>query len=123
MAVGNSGLAIRYASEQLRRDVEVAATAMLEDQRALSFVAQELWVNCFEEAQKISSKRLQRLEKQENGLQSGVRLVPCCLGGLAGCLVGPVLATGLALKASVACLASGTAGVLLGLRALDSAPH
>ena len=96
VAVGNSGLAIRYASEPLRRDLEVAATAMLEDQRAVAFVPQELWAEAFEEAQRKSKETL-RSSLCESRVAHAVRYVPCCLGGLAGCLLGP-LATGQRLK-------------------------
>eukprot|EP00435_Cladocopium_sp_Y103_P036278 s278_g9.t1 len=75
--------------------------------------AKELWIDCFEEAQRLSSQQLQcssefaKTFSFDTVLARLIRHLPSCFGGLAGCLVGPFVATGLALPSWAACL--GTA--------------
>eukprot|EP00435_Cladocopium_sp_Y103_P039324 s278_g10.t1 len=41
-AVSNCGLSIQHAAPHLHRDIEIGATAMMEDQRALEFIPQDI---------------------------------------------------------------------------------
>eukprot|EP00434_Breviolum_minutum_P027652 symbB.v1.2.024459.t1/scaffold2266.1/size83935/2 len=125
-AASNCGMSIQHAAPHLRRDTVIGATAMIEDQRALGFIPQELWSECFEEAQRISSRQLlnsSELEKStlssEAALARLIRYLPCCFGGLAGCLVGPFVAAGLALPSWAACLGTASAGMIMGAKILD----
>lgn len=128
-AVSNCGLSIQYAAPHLHRDIEVGATAMMEDQRALEFIPQELWIDCFEEAQRLSSQQLQcssefaKTFSFDTVVASLIRHLPSCFGGLAGCLVGPFVATGLALPSWAACLGTASAGVMIGARVVDASRH
>ncbi|CAJ1348417.1 unnamed protein product [Effrenium voratum] len=119
-AVLNNGLSLQHAPD-FRTDLEITAAAIQEDQRALSLVPQDMWLDCFEVAQRASSQQLQRSAAQcttcgDFALVELIRYLPCCFGGLVGCLVAPVLAAGLALPPWVALLGSGTAGLLAGAR-------
>ncbi|CAK9028143.1 unnamed protein product [Durusdinium trenchii] len=124
----NSGSSIQHAAPHLRKDIEIGAVAMLEDQRALSFVPQDLWVDCLEEARRESSRRMQKMcsLSPTNGpdlnfvLANFVRYLPCCLGGAAGCLAGPILATGLSLPSWAVCLGTMSAGIYAGANVVNA---
>eukprot|EP00913_Durusdinium_trenchii_P024254 g22772.t1 len=118
-AVKSRGTALKFADPALRRDREIALAAVAKDGHALRYasalradreVVLAAALNSGSSIQHAAPHLRKDIEigamcslSPTNGpdlnfvLANFVRYLPCCLGGAAGCLAGPILATGLSL--------------------------
>jgi len=109
-AVAGCGLSIRWAAPELQRDPEVVFVAAEEDRRALHYVPEELWYGYVRDAEAASAKKFRTSSDPWDPL----RWMPSLAGCLVGALVGPALAGPGLLASGVLSCFGGLACLLAG---------